>query len=178
MVDFIPFPKIPRLKRSCVITEKIDGANACIFISDDGEFRTASRTRWITPEDDNYGFSLWAHEHKDELLQLGPGQHFGEWWGSGVQRTYGLKEKRFSLFNVGRWTEENKPVCCHLVPLLYQGDFSTERVDQEVERLRVSGSVAAPGFNRAEGVIVYLPAAREMFKVTLERDSEPKGLAA
>lgn len=157
---------------------KIDGTNACIYIGDDGEFRTASRTRWITPDDDNFGFSRWAHEHKDELLSLGPGQHFGEWWGSGIQRTYGLKEKRFSLFNVGRWTEETKPACCHLVPLLYQGDFSTERVDQEVERLRASGSVAVPGFPRAEGVIVYLPAARELFKVTVERDSEPKGLAA
>ena len=28
MSDFIPFQKIPRLKRGCVITEKIDGTNA------------------------------------------------------------------------------------------------------------------------------------------------------
>jgi hypothetical protein len=27
MSDFIPFPKIPRLRRDIVITEKIDGTN-------------------------------------------------------------------------------------------------------------------------------------------------------
>ncbi len=34
-----------------------------------------------------------------------PATYFGEWWGSGVQRGYGLQkgDKRFSLFNVSRW---------------------------------------------------------------------------
>lgn len=50
-----------------------------------------SRTRWITPEDDNYGFAKWANENKEELLKLGIGQHFGEWWGSGIQRGYNLQ---------------------------------------------------------------------------------------
>ena len=104
MTEFQEFQKIARLSRNCSITEKIDGTNACIYIGEDGEFLTGSRTRWITPEDDNYGFAKWALAHKDELMALGPGRHFGEWWGSGCQRGYGLTngEKRFSLFNTSR----------------------------------------------------------------------------
>jgi hypothetical protein len=105
MTEFQEFPKMPRRSRDVVITEKIDGTNACVFIGEDGEFLAGSRTRWITPEDDNFGFSRWAHENKDDLLTLGPGRHFGEWWGSGIQRKYGLTEKRFSLFNTSRWVD-------------------------------------------------------------------------
>src|ERR1039458_2185736 len=84
---FAPMPKIARYSRLCTISEKIDGTNASIFIDDLGtEFRTASRTKWFTPENDNCGFSRWAHEHKEELMRLGPGHHFGEWWGLGIQR--------------------------------------------------------------------------------------------
>lgn len=178
MTEFEPFQKIARLKRNCVITEKIDGTNALIFIGEDGEFLTGSRSRWITPDDDNYGFARWATEHRDELMELGPGRHFGEWWGSGIQRRYDLAEKRFSLFNVGRWNAITPPpACCHTVPMLYEGPFSTSLVDEMVEALRSRGSVAAPGFMRPEGVITYLPAARALFKTTLEKDEEPKGLA-
>ena len=37
MTEFQPFPKIPRLSREIVITEKIDGTNAQILITDDGQ---------------------------------------------------------------------------------------------------------------------------------------------
>jgi hypothetical protein len=81
MMDFRPFDKIARLSRPCTITEKIDGTNACVLVGENGEFLTGSRTRWITPEDDNFGFSRWAHEHREELVAgLGVGTHFGEWW--------------------------------------------------------------------------------------------------
>ena len=101
MEEFRGFQKISRLSRECIITEKIDGTNASVFITEDGQFLTGSRTHWIQPEADNFGFSRWAHEHKDELLTLGPGHHFGEWWGHGIQRGYGLPkgERRFLLFN-------------------------------------------------------------------------------
>ena len=75
---FTPFPKIARLYRDIIITEKIDGTNASVHIGEDGSFRTASRNRWTTPESDNAGFSRWAHQHREELMQLGPGAHFGE----------------------------------------------------------------------------------------------------
>jgi len=95
-MEFVGFPKISRLTRDCVITEKIDGTNAQICIKEDGTFLVGSRTQWITPEKDNHGFAKWAYANKEELLSLGVGNHFGEWWGNGIQRGYDLKngEKR------------------------------------------------------------------------------------
>ena len=62
--EFTPFPSIPRLFREIVITEKIDGTNACVHIAEDGVTVTAgSRNRWLTLEDDNYGFARWVAEH-------------------------------------------------------------------------------------------------------------------
>lgn len=174
-IDFIPFGKIPRLRRDCIITEKIDGTNASVWISNEGEVFAASRTRWITPEDDNFGFARWVSEHQDDLKLLGPGQHFGEWWGQGIQRRYGLTEKRFSLFNTGRWTPDTIPACVSIVPVLAKHTFSEQVVEQALHRLRTDGSVAAPGFMNPEGIVVYLAASRSMFKVTLEGDEKPKG---
>lgn len=174
MTEFTGFGKIARWSREVVITEKIDGTNGCIFIGDDDEFRVGSRTRWITLEDDNYGFARWAYEHKEELLKLGPGRHFGEWWGQGIQRKYGLAEKRFSLFNTSRWCAE-RPACCHVVPLLHQGILNSDTVSLAINRLSENGSLAAPGFMTAEGIIIYHIAAGVYFKKTIHSDAEWKG---
>lgn len=171
MIDeFEPFPKIPRLFRDVVITEKIDGTNAQVVVSDDMKsIRAASRKRWITPEQDNFGFARWVEENKDELLKLGPGRHFGEWWGRGIQRGYGLEDRRFSLFNTHKWGGD-RPACCDVVPVLYQGPFDLERLDECLMLLRELGSTAAPGFGEPEGIIVYHTHANSMFKVTLYGD--------
>lgn len=176
---FIAFPKLARLNREMVITEKLDGTNASIFISESGEFYTGSRTRWITPEQDNFGFSAWAHENKEELMKLGVGHHFGEWWGSGIQRGYNMPKgvKKFSLFNTGRWNSENIPTCCSVVPVLNQCLFSTDTINSTLECLRENGSYAAPGFMKPEGIVIYHVAANKSFKVTLEKDESPKSLA-
>jgi hypothetical protein len=195
VTEFQAFPKIARLSRDVIVTEKIDGTNACVFIGDDGEFLTGSRTRWITPDADNYGFSRWAHEHKADLLTLGPGRHFGEWWGSGCQRGYGLPkgEKRFSLFNVTRWclhgrqpqqiptadpriakVQETLPQCVGLVPVLWRGAFDDLNAADILDDLRLNGSKAAPGFMQPEGIVVFHVAGGACFKKTLEHDSEPK----
>lgn len=123
------------------------------------------------------GFARWAEANRDELLKLGPGAHFGEWYGSGIQRGYGLKEKRFALFNSTRWAEA-RPACCDVVPILYSGIMSESAIEQAMERLRAEGSVISPGFMRPEGVVIYHMASQSMFKRTLERDEEPKGMAA
>ncbi len=175
-IQFESFNKIARLSRNCTVTEKIDGTNAQVYIGANGEFLTGSRNRWITPENDNYGFSRWAHEHKDELMQLGEGRHFGEWWGQGIQRKYGIDEKRFSLFNTSRWNEKNPPpACCSVVPVLFEGIFTSTVVDDCLELLKTNGSVAASGFMNPEGVVVYQHAGRVYFKKTIEKDEEPKG---
>lgn len=179
MTEFTAFPKIARLNRPMIITEKIDGTNAQIYIEDDGvTMHTGSRTRWITPEQDNYGFARWASEHKDELKKLGPGHHFGEWWGSGIQRSYGLTkgDKRFSLFNISRWSDSAiRPACCSVVPLLYEGLFNTPMINCMLEDLRTGGSQAVRGFMQPEGIVVYHVQGNLSFKITLEKDDEYKG---
>lgn len=180
---FEAFPKIPRLHREIVVTEKIDGTNACIYIGDDFETIAAgSRSRWITPKEDNFGFARWVEERKAELLkELGPGLHYGEWWGAGIGRRYGLKEKRFSLFNVHRWADDAvRPACCHVVPEVYR---FTPTCPAElaagflysIEYLRIHGSMAAPGFMQPEGIVCFHTASQSLFKVTLEGDAAPKG---
>ena len=78
-MEFVEFKKIYRVSRPCVITEKIDGTNAQICITEDNQVLAGSRSRWITPESDNFGFARWAAEHQEELLKLGTGTHYGEW---------------------------------------------------------------------------------------------------
>jgi hypothetical protein len=168
---FEEFPSIARLSRRCVVSEKIDGTNAQVCVLDDGRVLAGSRSRWITPDDDNYGFAQWVVEHEEELRAgLGIGQHYGEWWGAGIQRRYGMKEKRFSLFNTHRWSE-TRPSCCHVVPVLFDGIFDSSAVDSVLAQLAADGSRAAPGFMDPEGIVVYHVAADKMFKKTLKGDA-------
>jgi hypothetical protein len=176
--EFVPFQKIPRLRRGCVITEKLDGTNAQVFVADDGTVRAGSRNRWISPEADNFGFAGWVAKHADELRALGPGRHYGEWYGVGIQRGYGLTERRFALFNTGRWSDAaERPACCDAVPVLYAGQFTTDAVESAVDSLRAGRTVAVPGFMRPEGVIIFLTAARALHKVLLENDDISKSEA-
>lgn len=174
-MEFQGFPKLARLSREIIITEKIDGTNAQIGITEDGQIFAGSRSRWLTPQDDNFGFAKWVEENREDLLLLGPGRHFGEWWGYGIQRSYGLDEKRFSLFNVSRW-QDARPVCCHVVPTLYRGDFETPTIVGILAMLRHDGSRAAPGFMKPEGIVVFHSAGNVGFKKTLEKDAMPKGM--
>lgn len=177
VIEFQAFPKIPRLNREVVVTEKIDGTNACVVVTDATSFEerqvfAQSRNRIITPENDNYGFARWVKENSENLKQLGPGYHYGEWWGAGIRRGYGIEEKKFSLFNATRW-EGKCPLCCSVVPVLARGE-GFKIVDQSIGRLKLEGSVAAPGFMQPEGVIVFHVASNQLFKVTIENDSTPK----
>lgn len=177
-IIFVPYNKIARLSRNIVITEKIDGTNGIIAIGEDGEFAVGSRTEWILPgKQDNAGFAGWAYEHKDELMKLGPGYHAGEWWGRGIRRGYGVPDKRFYLFNTGRWTDANvRPWCCGVVPVLYEGMFSMEEIERQLDVLVRHGSLAANGFMRPEGVVIFHTASGQLFKKTIEGDESPKGL--
>ncbi len=198
---FVPFPKIARLSREVIVTEKIDGSNACVFVSDDGlSLRAASRTRWITPGDDNFGFARWCEANTAELLKLGPGRHYGEWWGSGIQRGYGLPkgEKRFSLFNVARWADrhtvppesENSrlvdldtmkwaPACCYVVPVLARASgFEALDAPGVMQLLGFGGSCAAPGFMKPEGIVIFHAQGNVAFKKTFDKDDAGKDRGA
>lgn len=218
--DYKGFPKVPRLLRDITITEKIDGINGLVYITlappvvDEGTtivemadgtrmaVYAGSRRRWLMPgkTTDNYGFAAWVEENAATLAaDLGPGRHFGEWWGAGIQRRYGQDHKRFSLFNTRKWLgpvtvpgrvvdldwdpEETVPVSdtfitphLDVVPVLYQGPFSPESPldpypwDAAIHRLQEEGSAAAPGFMDPEGIMVYHQKADQMFKATLDGD--------
>jgi hypothetical protein len=188
MIEFRGFPKIARLSREIVITEKIDGTNSSIFISEDLSpitcesgrvvpFLCGSKNRWIFPENDNHGFARWAYEHADELLKLGKGQHFGEWWGKGIQRGYGIEEKKFSLFNVAKWYDElARPQCCGVVPILFRGMFTTDNVETALNYLKETGSVAVPTFMKPEGIVIYHTHGNFYLKKTIEGDEKPKSV--
>lgn len=209
---FIPFPKISRLFRPVVITEKIDGTNSAVVVSETSPYNygdeeivgpgivintdghrldgwqpvfvyAQSRKQVISPEQDNFGFAKWVREHARELaMGLGVGVHFGEWWGSGIQRKYGLDHKRFSLFNTARWNglEYNddgtrRPDCCHVVPVLAEAEtFAVDAVIGALASLEDDGSRAAPGFMDPEGVVVYHKAGNLLFKATIKGDDKGK----
>ena len=181
---FKPWPKTLRLekKRPPVFTEKIDGTNACVIIAyknpdansiasvvNNGGILSIwaqSRTRLITPKNDNYGFAKWVRSNSEELLSLGEGYHFGEWWGQGIGRGYGLTEKRFSLFNVKRWGPHNPntPTCCHVVPIIpvhFPQDAIADLYDY--------GSLAAPGWMKPEGAVMYEPDTDTCFKIIMDK---------
>lgn len=175
--EFREFPKIHRLYRDIVITEKIDGTNAQVAITDDGQIRAGSRNRWLSPESDNYGFYKWVIANRDELMALGPGRHFGEWWGAGIQRRYGMTEKRFSLFNVTRWGDETvRPKCCHVVPVLYAGPYSAAVIETVTSELQRTGSRAAPGFMSPEGVVIFHVPSHHLYKWTVGGDGHKGGV--
>lgn len=179
-MEFQGFPKIPRYENETfTITEKIDGTNAAIVFPDhhlaSGEFFVQSRKRLITPDDDNYGFATWVYENVDELFDiLGPGRHFGEWWGQGIQRRYDQPTKRFSLFNTHRWGELSEKVGgipLDSVPVMGHGsicnlEWTVNHCQVELDRF---GSVAAPGFRNPEGCMIYLHQLNTYLKAPLER---------
>lgn len=176
--EFREWPKIPRLNRDVTVTEKIDGTNACVWVSDDlEEVGAQSRTKWITPQADNVGFARWVEQNTEELVKLGPGYHYGEWWGQGIQRKYGLTEKRFWLFNTHRWgNPDTRPAIVGCVPVLWQGNYKDMDLAGILDSLRTGGSLAAPGFMNPEGVVIYHHASDQYFKVLLEGDELPKGV--
>ena len=177
--EFREFAKISRLSRQVIITEKIDGTNGVVYVPDnpDEPLVSGSRNRWIPPGEGHFGFEQWVVAHTAELRTLGPGYHYGEWWGPGVgRRGYDLPkgEKRWSLFNVSRWGTD-RPDCCGVVPVIARGLFTTALVEEALDHLRARGSLAAPGFMRPEGIVIYHAQGNVLFKKTLENDDVPKG---
>ncbi len=213
-LEFTPWPKISRLNRDIVITEKIDGTNAAIGIipeghDDMGNFTprrvyAQSRNNIITTEKDNVGFAAWVEQHADVLAEtLGPGIHFGEWWGVGIQRGYGVSSRHFSLFNTARWSSGDgalalsnarlNGVAIDCVPILYEGPWDVCDIEYfirdvkhrirsdawapetSINILKMRGSFVVPGFMNPEGIVIFHKASGTMFKVTCEKDDEYKG---
>jgi hypothetical protein len=165
---FAKWPSIQRLSsETCFVTEKIDGTNGVIYVPEciDQPVLAGSRERWLTHADgepptkqeDNFGFGRWVHERSETLRQLGPGYHYGEFHGSGIQRNYDLLDRRWASFEYWRTDLDIVDVC--VVPVLYEGspDVAIAGMpvwDFEVQELREEGSVLYPGFPDPEGVVI------------------------
>lgn len=206
-MQFEAWPKTARFFRDVVISEKIDGTNAAVVIekTEDGRYAeyggvpykalpdgiivgAQSRKRLITPDDDNHGFARWVWDNAEGLVDaLGIGRHFGEWWGSGINRGYGLPkgEKRFSLFNTKRYSGLPLPLspehaalvaafskvpALRVVPVLHEGQMDQWVIEDCMNELFEQGSKAAPGFNNPEGVCIFHTQSRQVYKYTFDGD--------
>jgi hypothetical protein len=115
-MEFIKYPKIHRLGKeetegilvgSCVIQEKIDGANVSIYWDDSSEgfsvIKLASRNRELRDDESFNGFRDYVLNHKGirHLLKDHPGYRlYGEWL---VRHTISYNEmayKQFYLFDI------------------------------------------------------------------------------
>lgn len=90
---------------------KLDGTNAAVQITPDGEILAQSRSKFITPENDNYGFAQWVEDSKDYFEHLRemyptlsvPMTIFGEYVGSGIQKRCSISKidrKVFAVFAI------------------------------------------------------------------------------
>ena len=128
-----------------------------------------SRTRLITPEDDNFGFAKWVQDNAEQLIKdLGEGHHFGEWWGKGINRGYGLEKRRFSLFNPNKHSS-----VCHTVPhirtLTFDEFENTTWLETTKDEFEEFGSFAAPGYMKPEGLVIYAEKAKTYWKVIIDK---------
>lgn len=91
---------------------KLDGTNAGIQVNVSPVskgFCAQSRSKIITPEDDNIGFARWVHENADAILPKSNYNcqdmltFYGEWCGEGIQKRTAISKigkKIFAIFAV------------------------------------------------------------------------------
>jgi hypothetical protein len=137
-----------------------------------------SRSKWLKPnkQQDNHGFAQWVYDHVTELVRIfGLGRVYGEWWGQGINRGYGLTEKRFSIFNPDFEFKTDPKGLVSKVPVLYRGLFDTTKIEEILNTLREKGSVAVPNYMKPEGLVCYHLAGGHLYKRTCENDAQWKG---
>lgn len=205
-ITFQAWPKTPRLFREIVITEKADGTNSAVIIQEsDGEavdpnalatlkhegvlyeIAAQSRNRLIFPgkTTDNYGFAGFVQKNAEELFDiLGPGRHYGEWWGKGIQKRYQNAHstiRGFALFNTAKhkdlhvWLpmDGGLDVLVEPVHVLYQGPYSESAIRDTLEQLKKYGSRTSP-LDTAEGIVIFHTQSRQTYKVTLDGNDAGK----
>lgn len=178
--DFAKWPSIQRLSsETCWITEKVDGTNGVIFVPEDPTqpVLAGSRERWLTQEDgqpaekrkDNFNFSAWVYDRRESLRRLGPGYHYGEFYGAGIQRRYGLTGKRWASFEY--WRDDIQIQDVDVVPVLYTGELTAGLLDEYIDHLKTQGSVIVPGWMQPEGIVLTFKNMKSAkFKKLCEND--------
>lgn len=169
-VDFVAWPKIPRnVLGGMVITEKMDGTNACVIIEEGKIVGVQSRKRMINvgKENDNYGFASYVSQNEEKFLQLGEGRHYGEWAGLGINgNPHCLPIKEFYLFDTRRWGEHNPPPeGIKVVRTLYNDRVDLDVVDSVMNQL---ADYAKEQGYKPEGIVVDYPKLGINEKYTFE----------
>lgn len=174
-MDFLEFPKITRLHKTMMsITQKIHGSNGCIRIwqswSDDAieinglrwKIVGSKRTGDVSINNDNFGFAAWIDQNKEELIRLlGPGRHYGEWAGPGINSGEGLDKRTFILFNHHLFKPDRPlPDRCKVVPVLYTGAYDTAAISETMAKLKEHGSYLVDGYMRPEGIVINVDGTR------------------
>ena len=199
-MEFKAFDSISRInKLEMTITQKIHGTNAQVFIVEldegkhdslsaikvDDKFYTiqaGSRNRWIYLGDDNHGFAGHVDRYKEEYIRLlGPGRHFGEWAGPGINSGEGLSEKTLLLFNHWQFpTDRPLPPQTAVVPVLYKGAFDLATIEAVADDLKTNGSKLVPGFKRPEGIVINVLGQRlkKVFEPEETAWTRPSGVKA
>lgn len=160
--DHPKYPSIQRLSSETVfITEKIDGTNGIIHITPDGLVLAGSRNRWLmddagTPiKEDNFCFAAWVYENREMLKRLGAGTHYGEWYGKGIQREYGMAECRWASFETfGDIDKRGIPQVDCVPTLCIRQIDSLNILDEVIADLIKTGSRLVPGFMDPEGIVI------------------------
>jgi hypothetical protein len=108
---------------------KLHGTNAGIT-KQDGKLICRSRTRIITPDDDNYGFARHVMQHEDILKAVLPNGAtiFGEWCGEGIQNGVGIcsEQKLFVVFAMrvdDKWSALDELPKCEKARVFNVSDF-------------------------------------------------------
>ena len=83
---------------------KLHGTYAGIMISNKGIITTLSRSRIITPENDNANFANWVSQHSTEFIRLTPQSGSiilnGEWCGPGIQKGTAVNQLPKHIFAI------------------------------------------------------------------------------
>lgn len=171
--EFRGFGKIVRHDCAVVVTEKIDGTNAAVLITENGTY-AGGRRRWLTPgAEDQYGFAAWVQANEEGLREtLGPGMHRGEWYGHRVNRGYGLAERRLMLFTAAPDLVAGQPDhgLWEHPTLLYAGPLDRD-LEGIVRGALCGGSLHVPGWDRPEGAVALLPNGSRI-KVIIDKERE------
>lgn len=186
------FNKIERLENIyCIISEKIDGTNGLIEINYDS-VKFGSKNRYLESHEDNAGFMNFYSYHKNIFIntakelnekeieisgetltkyeEIYPIHIYGEWFGKGIQRGYGLDKKFFMPFN----PEYAELLIEHEVPhivrpyILYEGKFSEKVATSSMHFLKEEGSYVIPKYMKPEGIVIYFPKYNFYLKDTFE----------
>jgi len=196
--EFHSYPKIPRYSNETfTISEKIDGSNGVIKIDEVGNIIAGSRTQWLVGLDakgrnlENHGFRQFVADNHDELLKLGVGTHYGEWYGSKINRNYGLDHNKFMLFNRNRYEaaihkqqtiesicpgelsnpDDLFPACVTIETILCDNisfDELSYAVANSLDALNDYGSAHVQGFMKPEGLIVRSNLRGTLYKVIID----------